>query len=195
MGDRKSILIIGGAGGAGSFAIQLAKHFGAFPIIATASRPDSIAFCKSLGADYVISHGNFKEDLANITDLNNGLVDNVYVSAEDSAMADKVVDVTAPMGCICPIVAFHPSEAAFTKMYLNRVTLSFGMMFCRSLHGLQPEKQGDLLAHVAKMIDAGNIRPIVGKGQAFVGGINADNLKKAMTLQESGKAIGKIVVC
>eukprot|EP01024_Parvocaulis_polyphysoides_P031345 TRINITY_DN2835_c0_g6_i3.p1 TRINITY_DN2835_c0_g6~~TRINITY_DN2835_c0_g6_i3.p1 ORF type:complete len:254 (-),score=42.93 TRINITY_DN2835_c0_g6_i3:69-782(-) len=52
-GDK--VMIYNGAGGLGSFAIQLAKHLGAV-VVATASRPDSIEFCKSMGADHVINH-------------------------------------------------------------------------------------------------------------------------------------------
>src|SRR5207253_236755 len=51
-----TILIIGGAGGVGSIGIQLAKVAG-LTVIATASRPDSIAWAKSLGASHVIDHG------------------------------------------------------------------------------------------------------------------------------------------
>src|SRR5690606_34041541 len=51
----KRLLIIGGAGGVGSIAIQLAKQAGA-NVIATASRADSQAWCKQLGADQVIDH-------------------------------------------------------------------------------------------------------------------------------------------
>ena len=52
----KSILIIGGAGGVGSIAIQLAKKVAGLKVIATASRPETIAWVKNLGADEVINH-------------------------------------------------------------------------------------------------------------------------------------------
>ena len=54
-GQGKSLLVIGGAGGVGSIAIQLAKRAG-FTVIATASRQDTIDWCMSLGADHVINH-------------------------------------------------------------------------------------------------------------------------------------------
>jgi len=50
-----SILIIGGAGGVGSMGIQLARIAG-LTVIATASRPESIAWVKELGATHVIDH-------------------------------------------------------------------------------------------------------------------------------------------
>ena len=48
------MLIHGGAGGVGSFAVQLAKHLGA-ETIATASAPNA-KFVKELGADRVIDY-------------------------------------------------------------------------------------------------------------------------------------------
>src|SRR5207244_13546302 len=51
-----SILIVGGAGGVGSIAIQLAKQLAGMRVIATASRPESADWCRTLGADDVIDH-------------------------------------------------------------------------------------------------------------------------------------------
>ena len=47
--------MIGGAGGVGSIAIQLARHAG-FTVIATASRPESQAWCRTMGAEHVVDH-------------------------------------------------------------------------------------------------------------------------------------------
>lgn len=56
---QDSILITGGAGGVGSFAIQLAKHFGLYPIITTCSEKNA-SFVKQLRADHFINYT--KED-------------------------------------------------------------------------------------------------------------------------------------
>jgi NADPH2:quinone reductase len=65
-----SILIIGGAGGVGSIAIQLAKNLvndsssmassPGINVIATASRSESVEWCKKMGADYIINQGNYR---------------------------------------------------------------------------------------------------------------------------------------
>jgi NADPH2:quinone reductase len=62
----KSVLILAGAGGVGSIAIQLAKKLGNLTVIATASREDSSKWCKGLGADYVVNHYHLKEELEKI---------------------------------------------------------------------------------------------------------------------------------
>ena len=55
--DRRSLLIVGGAGGVGSIAIQLARKLTGLTVIATASRPaDPRRGCRSLGAHHVIDH-------------------------------------------------------------------------------------------------------------------------------------------
>src|SRR5205085_358267 len=56
-GEGKSLLIIGGAGGVGSIAIQLARTLSRLTVIATASRPETQAWCRELGAHHVIDHG------------------------------------------------------------------------------------------------------------------------------------------
>ena len=61
----KSILIINGAGGVGSIAIQLAKKLAKLNVIATASRPETIAWCEKLGADKIVNHRNDLADEIN----------------------------------------------------------------------------------------------------------------------------------
>src|SRR3954451_6070566 len=55
-GEGKSLLIIGGAGGVGSIAIQLARTLTRLTVIATASRAETRNWCKELGAHHVIDH-------------------------------------------------------------------------------------------------------------------------------------------
>jgi len=52
----RTLLILGGAGGVGSIAIQLAKRLARLHVTASASRPESLAWVKSLGADETIDH-------------------------------------------------------------------------------------------------------------------------------------------
>jgi NADPH:quinone reductase-like Zn-dependent oxidoreductase len=49
-----SLLVVGGAGGVGSIAIQLARHLTGLTVIATASRPETQAWSLEMGAHHVI---------------------------------------------------------------------------------------------------------------------------------------------
>jgi len=56
LSSGQKILIYGGAGGIGTFAIQIAKHLGAY--VATTATGDDIAYVKKLGANEVIDYKN-----------------------------------------------------------------------------------------------------------------------------------------
>ncbi|CAD7925171.1 unnamed protein product [Amoebophrya sp. A120] len=189
---KKTVLILAGAGGCGSFGIQLAKLYGC-TVVATASSPESEKWCKNLGADYVISHSGGKtllEELKEKTPLS--AVDVAYVCHDDKRYSSEVTAVVGAMGVICPVVTFFPDEGTCMDMYLNRKSLCYGMMFCRGIHGKQPEKQGELLEKVAKFIDEGKLKPIA--TEILSGGLSAETFRKAHDLQESGHMRGKIVV-
>ena len=55
-GNGDALLVVGGAGGVGSILIQLAKRLTGLEVIATASRPDTVAWVKKMGADHVVNH-------------------------------------------------------------------------------------------------------------------------------------------
>jgi len=73
--DPRALLVIGGAGGVGSILIQLARKRTGLTVIATASRPESRAWCHKLGAHHVIDHSKaFAEQLKAIGHTNVALV-------------------------------------------------------------------------------------------------------------------------
>src|SRR4029077_5782870 len=95
-GDGKALLIIGGAGGVGSIAIQLARTLTRLTVIATASRPETQAWCKELGAHHVLAHsGPSAEQLKAI---GHRFVDYVFGVTESGAHFDAICDVVAPQG-------------------------------------------------------------------------------------------------
>lgn len=76
-GKAPSILIIGGAGGVGSIAIQLAAKVVGLNVIATASRPESEKWVRELGAQQVIDH--FRDIPAQLKEIGFGQVDYVLI--------------------------------------------------------------------------------------------------------------------
>ncbi|MDM5181260.1 zinc-binding alcohol dehydrogenase family protein [Massilia sp. DJPM01] len=185
----KSVLIIGGAGGVGSIAIQLAKKLAKLKVIATASRRASEQWCRALGADHVIDHlGDMPAQLAAL-----GLAEVDYIlclndiDAHFAAMAAAI----APQGKICAIVRNErplPMDLVFAKS----VTVAFEMMFTRSMFGTADMiEQHKLLNEVAALVDAGVLTTTVGENG---GRIDAANLTRAHAALEAGRTIGKIVL-
>jgi alcohol dehydrogenase len=99
---NKRLLIIGGAGGVGSIAIQLAKQISGLTIIATASRPESANWCRELGADIIVNHQqNFVSELRE-----QGIqhVDYIFCLNATSHHWAAMCDLIKPQGSICSIV-------------------------------------------------------------------------------------------
>lgn len=119
----KNILIIGGAGGVGSIAIQLAKWAG-LNVIATASRGETIDWVKKLGADHTIDHhAPLKKQLQS---LGFSDVDYIFCLNNTDQHWQAICDLIKPQGKICSIVENeHPLEMGILKV---KVLHSFGSL-------------------------------------------------------------------
>jgi zinc-binding alcohol dehydrogenase family protein len=184
-----TVLIIGGAGGVGSIAIQLAKQVAGLRVIATASRAESIAWCKQMGADETINHHQpFKSALAAI-DIN--YVDYILCLNDTAQHLPNMVDVIKPQGKICSIVSTN-SSFDLNPFFSKSITFVWEMMFTKSMFGTDDmQSQHDLLNQVSTLIDRGILKTTITKN---LGVLNSTNLEIAHKLLESGKSIGKIVL-
>jgi NADPH2:quinone reductase len=181
-----TLLIIGGAGGVGSMAIQLARKLTGLRVIATASRPETIAWCKEMGAHDVISH---KRGLSGqLADL--GLKGADYVFSTNTPAFSELVKAVLPEGHIGLIDDPQPFDARELKS--RSIALHWESMFTRSVfHTADMIEQQTILEQVARLIDRGILRTTRGE---HYGTINAANLKRAHGTMEKGTAIGKIVL-
>jgi len=183
----QSILIIGGGGGVGSIGIQLAKHAG-LVVIATASRPETEAWVKELGADHVVNH---REDMvAQVRDLGMQHVDHVAIFNDMRHWA-TAVELIRPQG---GIVSIDDTDLPMPMegMKMKAASLHWEFMYARSMHQTPDMiEQHRLLTWVAAEIDAGRIRTTVSQ---VLSPIDAANLREAHRLIETGKAKGKIVI-
>lgn len=184
--ERKTILIIGAAGGVGSIMVQLVKQLTQLNIIATASRPETTAWLKELGADRVINHRNSLSE--EIRDKNS--IDYVVsLNCTDRHM-EEVVKLIKPQGKYGLID--DPQEFNILPLKQKSISLHWEFMYTRSMFETQDMiAQQNILASVAEMIDAGKIRSTV--TERF-GLINATNLRRAHALIETHAAKGKIVL-
>lgn len=187
-GAAKAILIVGGAGGVGSIAIQLAKARSDLAVIATASRPETTEWVRSLGADYVIDHS--KPVAAQVAALSIGQPGFVFSTTQTDRHFDDIVELMAPQGCLCLID--DPDLFDFRKLKRKSISLHWELMFTRSLFSTPDmDNQHKLLKELSSLVDAGKVRSTVAE---HFGTINAENLRRAHALIESGRARGKIVL-
>jgi NADPH2:quinone reductase len=187
-GVANAILIIGGAGGVGSIAIQLATALTDLTVIATASRPETAAWVKQLGAHHVVDHG--KPLAAEVASLGLGAPAFVFSTTQTDRHFDQIVEAIAPQGRFGLID--DPELIDMRKLKRKSASLHWEFMFTRSMFETADVlEQNGLLTEVARLVDAGKIKTTLGE---TYGQINAANLRRAHALIESGKAKGKIVL-
>lgn len=189
LGAERAILITGGAGGVGSIAIQLAKTLTDLKVIATASRPETADWAKSLGADHVIDHSKpLDQEYAK---LGIGAPAFIFSVTHSSQHRLAMAEIIAPMGRICLIDDF-PEGFDILAFKMKVVSLHWEFMFSRPMFQTPDMiEQHKLLTHVAEMIDGGKIRTTL---DTVLGPITSENLRKAHEIIESNRARGKIVL-
>lgn len=185
----QSLLIVGAAGGVGSILVQLARQLTGLTVIGTASRPETQAWVRELGAHHVIDHRQpLSEELKRIG-INQ--VTHVASLTQTDQHFAQLVEALAPQGRLALI---DDPEQPLDIMQLKRKSLSlhWELMFTRSLFETADIiEQHRLLDRVAELVDAGTLRTTLGE---HFGSINATNLRRAHALLESGTAKGKIVL-
>lgn len=183
-----AILIIGGAGGVGSIAIQIARQRTDLIVISTASRPETQEWVKGLGAHHVIDHS--RPLAPQIAELNIGAPAFVFSITHTEQHASDIAELIAPQGRF----GFIDDPKALDVMLFKRkaVSIHHELMFTRSLYGTPDmDEQGKILNSLAVLVDDGKIRTTLTEK---LSPINAANLKTVHALIESGAARGKIVL-
>jgi NADPH:quinone reductase len=186
-GAARAILILGGAGGVGSIAIQLARQLTDLAIVATASRPETVQWAKDMGAHHVVDH---KKPLApQIAALGLGNPAFVFATAPVGGLLADLAELIAPQGR----VALINGEAADLFVFRPKsVSIHHELMFTRPLfQTADMEAQHRLLNDVADLVDSGRVRSTMRENY---GRIDAANLMRAMAHLKSGGGIGKIVL-
>lgn len=184
----KTVLVLAGAGGVGSIAIQLAKKLGNLTVIATASRPDSIAWCKDLGADFVVNHHNLKEELEKI---GHSQVNYILDFVDLEGYWETAAEIIKPQGHIVSITE-SSKPLNLNIMKSKSVTFSWELMYTRSMFNTEDmDRQHEILNHVADLLDNGTLKSTL---TTTLEGFTVANLKKAHEVQESSKSIGKTVI-
>jgi NADPH:quinone reductase len=183
-----AILIVGGAGGVGSIAIQLARRLTGLTVVTTASRPETRQWCLDLGAHHVIDH---RQPMAEqMAALGIRQADYIFGVTNSEDHLAQIIAIIAPQGKFGLID--NPAKLDALPFKNKAVSVHWESMFTRSLYQT-PDMiaQHELLSEVARLVDDGLIRTTLGE---TMGKIDAATLKKAHALVESGRAKGKVVL-
>ena len=185
----QKVFIQAGSGGVGTFAIQLAKHVGAF--VATTTSTANIELVKSLGADVVVDYKKeaFEEILRDYDVVLHSLgTDERDKSLQVLKPGGKLISISGPpdpdlakelgLSWILKQVMRVLSYRIRKKAKRRRVSYSF--LFMRA--------NGDQLSEITSLVDAGIIRPIMDRTFPF------ESTNEAMAYVENGRAKGKVVV-
>ena len=186
--DGDSLLIIGAGCGVGSILVQLARQLPKLTVIGTASRPETRDWVKDLGAHHVIDHS--QPLVAQLDKIGVGQVSHVASLTHTDSYFAQLIDALRPQGKLALID--DPKTLDVVPMKRKALSLHWELMFTRSLYET-PDMiaQHELLNRVSTLIDEGVLKTTLGE---HFGTINAQNLRRAHAVIESGKARGKIVL-
>lgn len=186
----QKVFIQAGSGGVGTFAIQLAKHIGAF--VATTTSTTNIGLVKGLGADLVIDYK--KEDFATILKD----YDVVLHSNREAKVLANSLKILKPGGTLVSLTGPPTAELAkelglawYFQLIMNLLSFSVkrkAKQLNVNFKFLFMKADGKALGEIAKLIEAGTIKPIIDKVFPF------EQTNEALSYVELGRAKGKVVI-
>ena len=169
----ETVLVMGGAGGVGSFAVQFAKAAGAY-VIATASA-ENLPVLKELGADLTLDYrGPWAEEVLKATEGQG--VDAAFETAGES-LVERVIPLVRPFG---PIATILPPQGNLSGLYTKNQTL----------YGVFLTRERKRLLEMRPLFERGLARPLIAEVLPF----SLENLRKAHARMDSGHGRGKIVL-
>ncbi len=180
------VLIIGGAGGVGSIAIQILRAETDAEVYATAGREDSKAWVKKMGAQHVVERSaiNLAGDSPALPKF-----DYIFSTTNSDTYLKAFPLLLKPGGHLCLID--DPETFNIREFKLRSQTVSWELMFTATLFDHNRASQGRILDRIAELTDQERITSTI---NTRFEGMSPENLIAAHKIQESGSNIGKTVV-
>src|SRR4051812_15373408 len=184
---EETLLVHGGAGGIGTFAIQLAHALGA-TVITTAGTADKRAACVALGADVAVDYReqDFVEETKRATD---GRGADVILDNMGAKYLDRNLDALATEGRLV-IIGMQGGTKA--ELDINKLLRKRGAVIATALRSRPVDEKSAICAsvveHVWPLVADGRVKPVVH------GALPAEEVSAAHELMESGEHSGKILL-
>jgi NADPH2:quinone reductase len=157
----ESVVVHAAAGGVGTLAVQLAKHFGAGRVIATASSPEKRDLALSLGADIAVdpAAGDLR---AALREANDGRPVDIVLEMAGGPTFDASLAALAPFGRLVtygmasrvPPTPVAPAEL----MGRSRAVIGFWLVHCAT----RPGMLAGPMAEMFELVRAGTLTPVLG---------------------------------
>jgi NADPH2:quinone reductase len=181
------VVVHAAAGGVGTFAVQLAKRFGAGRVIAVASSPEKRELALELGADAAVDGG--AEDLtAALREANGGRRVDVVLEMAGGRTFEHSLEALAPLG---RLVHFGqagregaPKVDPGRLMATSRGVIGFWLAHVMRRPQLMTEAMADLIG----LVVAGDLRAVVG------GTYPLEDARRAHEDLRARRSVGKLVL-
>jgi NADPH:quinone reductase-like Zn-dependent oxidoreductase len=192
LAEGESVVVIAGAGGVGSLAVQLARRWGAGRVIATASSPEKRALTEELGADATVDPALADDDPKQFTgalrEANGGKPVDIVLEMTGGNVFTGSLSALAPFG---RLVTYGMAAREETKavppgalMQRSRAVIGFWLAHCMA----RPQMLNAAMDELLPMVAEGSLKPIVG------GRYPLSNVRDAHQDLLSRRTTGKLVL-
>jgi NADPH:quinone reductase len=180
----QKVLVHGGSGGVGHVALQLAKHYGA-EVYSTGGGQPQLELIERLGATPI----NYKTQSVEqyVAEHTAGAGFDVVFDSVGGANMSKSFEAAALNGQIATTVSM--CELDLTPAHFKGLSLHVVFMLIPMLHGHRREAHGEILRELARIVDAGGVKPVLDEMR-----FPLEEVGQAHARLESGRAMGKVVV-
>ena len=185
----QEVLVVGASGGVGTFAVQIAKAFGATVTGVASTR--NVQLVRDLGADRVIDYT--REDFTAVADRYDLILDMV-----GNRSLNQLRGALKPDGTLVMVGSSRFSPSGSQPTGLDRLFMGTldrwlkasltSMLSKQSLRPLIHQDSHDDLVLLREMLEQGQIGPVVDRSYGI------DQLTEALRYQDEGRAPGKVVI-
>ncbi len=181
----ETVLLFGGTGGVGHIGLQLCKWRGA-KVVATASTPGKVDLARQLGADAVVD-ARTTDIEAIVAEHTGGRGFDLVFDTVGGDNLQKSFRAARYNGRVATTAARSTQD--LSEVHGRGLTLHAVFMLIPMLHDLETERHGAILREVARLVEAGHLRPLVDEHR-----FGFSQVADAHRFLESGQAVGKVVL-
>ena len=189
--EKAGLLVVNGAGGVGSVALQIARKLLQLPVvIATASRPETVDWARRMGATHVVNHreGDLPGQVQRLGLPADVPLKYVFITHSTAPYLKPAAAIAAPFGKVCSIVQTKDMGEMYGSEFLAKsLTFVWELLSSKNWYGVDVESHGKMLADLARWVDEGTVECHLTRRFR----LSLKGLREAHGVIEGGGSIGK----